>query len=245
MSVYFHRGSCISKTHELRITRRCLVEDLELPADTAFVNAQSVDIVHAFASQRADEAVGTRTIGPEAGDRTLYRLGHGNDHRGATWHDPQENVVWLCAYRLHRSGEAADAFPYFRDLMQRSQMMPTADDYERLFTDRSRRFVETVRQDAEELLQHARADPGRERRGRLGGEEYAGVVVEVVDTLEETYVAFSVVGMDHRRVLIVLTAFFPNATFGDWELANALPTRSLSREDSEVCYRILRSSGDA
>jgi hypothetical protein len=169
---------------------------------------------------------------------TIYRLGYGDDHRGATWYDEEEEVVWLCAYGLHRSGEADDAFPYFHELLSTGTLLPNEDDYAALFEDRGRRFVETVYEDAQSLLERARATPGVEQVGRLGGEEDTGVLVEVVETLEETYVAFSVAKMEsERRLLIILGAFDVEAEFKDWELVDFMPTRAL-RPD-EVCYRIL------
>ena len=127
----------------------------------------------------------------QTGEHTIYRLGHGNDHRGATWFDESNGVLWLCAYGLHRSGDADDAFPHFHELIQSGNIWPTENDYEALFLDRDRRFVETLPRDAQVLLARARSNPGVEQTGVIGGEETTGVLVEVVETLEETYVVFS------------------------------------------------------
>lgn len=235
-----HRGSCICDSYDLRITQRCLVSDLGFELRTTFADARAHPIVHAFESQRAAVPIGTRTIGPDAGTRSIYRLGFGNDHRGATWHDLDDRVVWLCAYGLHRSGEPDDAFPYFHELMDSGLLLPTEDDYIALFDDRGYRFTETIGDNAQQLLARARLNPGVEQIGILGGEERAAVVVEVVDTLEETYVAFSVAGMDHSRVVLILGAFDVDAEFSQWELVDRLPTRPLRLHESEICYRILR-----
>jgi hypothetical protein len=165
-------------------------------------------------------------------------LGHGNDHRGATWYDRDEQVVWLCAYGLHRSGHAEDAFPYFHKLIETGVLLPTEDDYAVLFEDRGHRFADTVQDDAQRLLQMARATPGVEQVGTLGGEQTTGILVDVVDTLEETYVAFSMERMNTERLIVILAAFYVDADFGAWELVGALPTRPLRRH--EACYRILR-----
>jgi len=79
-----------------------------------------------------------------------------------------------------------------------------------------------------------------EQVGVLGGEQTTGVVVDVVDTLEETYVAFSVVRMDTSRLIMILGAFDVEAPFRDWELVDRLPTRPLRSAEGEICYRILR-----
>jgi hypothetical protein len=239
-SARYHGGSCLCESYELRITERCLEEDLDLIPPVSFAEARQHPMVRAFEHQRSATPIGTRTVGPAVGQRTLYRLGHGHDHRGATWHDEQERVVWLCAYRLHRSGEPDDAFPYFHELIEAGRIMPTAFDYTSLFEDRGRRFAETVRQDAQALLVLARSNPGTEQVGLLGGEEAAGVLVDIVETLEETYVAFSVVRMDPTRPLIILRAFYPDVAFAEWEAVDRLPTRALRVNDGEIAYRVLR-----
>ncbi len=205
-----------------------------------FADSRAHPIVRAFENQRAANPVGTRTVGPAAGDLTVYRLGLGNDHRGATWHDQGERVVWLCAYRLHRSGEEDDAFPYFHELIAAGVLLPTEDDYAALFDDRGRRFTETLYEDALQLLSRARSTPGAEQVGILGGEKTAAVLVEVVDTLEEIYVAFSTVGMDASQVVMILGAFDVEAAFSDWDLVATFPTRPLRLDNGEICYRMLR-----
>ncbi len=170
----------------------------------------------------------------------MYRLGYGHDHRGATWHDEAQRVLWLCAYGLHRSGQDDDAFPYFHELIRTDSLLPIEVDYTALFDDRGRRLAETLYEDAQQLLARARATPGVEQSGLLGGEETAAIVVEVVDTLQETYVAFSVVGMDATRVVMILGAFDIDAAFSQWELVTMFPTRSLRIDRGEICYRILR-----
>lgn len=236
----WHRGSCIFERYDLRITQRCLVSDLGFESSTSFADTRRHAIVHAFESQRATEPTGTRTVGPASGELTIYRLGHGHDRRGATWHDAAERVVWLCAYGLHRSGEDDDAFPYFHALIGAGTLLPIEEDYAALFDDRGHRFADTLYEDAQRLLGRARSNPGVEQVGVLGGEQTTGVVVDVVDTLQETYVAFSVVRMDTSRLVMTLGAFDVEAAFRDWELVDRLPTRPLRSADGEICYRILR-----
>lgn len=209
---------------------------------TPFCEARAHPIVAAFEVERSKHPGAGKTVGPAAGDRTLFHLGVGHDHRGATWHDRRNGVVWLCAYGRHRSGQAGDAFAHFTELLRGGRIRPTVDDFEALFTDRDRRFVDTVHQDAQALVRAARAEPGVEQAGVVGGQTTVAVVVEVVEGLEETFVAFSVVDVDYRRVLVILAAFYPEASFLAWELANELPTRALRTKDSEVCYRTLRGA---
>ena len=145
-------------------------------------------------------------------------------------------MVWLCAYRLHRSGDPDDAFPYFHELISDGRIMPTEDDYEALFSDQGRRFAETLSPDAQALLAKARSNLGTEEVGLIGGAEPTGVVVEIVETLEETHVVFSWARKDYTRIVLILEAFYPDATFKEWELVARLPTRPL--RENEACYRI-------
>ena len=68
-------------------------------------------------------------------------------------------------------------------------MRPTAADYEALGDDRAERFAAVVGIEAQELLAVARAQPGVEARRVIGTTQPVGLVVHVVDTLEETYTA--------------------------------------------------------
>ena len=81
--------------YELRITTRCLEEDLEVPRDTPISELLDQPILKALIKDRATDPDAGKTIGPEAGSETIRRLGYGHDHRGATWWDPTEKVVWL------------------------------------------------------------------------------------------------------------------------------------------------------
>jgi hypothetical protein len=93
---------------------------------------------------------------------------------------------------------------------------------------------------AQELLSRARSSPGVEQVGVLGGEHSATVAVEVVATLEDIYVAFSALGVDTARLLMILHAFDLQARFSNWELVAQFPTRSLRVTEGEICYRLLR-----
>jgi hypothetical protein len=235
-------GSCLCDGRELRLTKRCLIEDFDVSENTPFGQVSKNAIVRALENQRCEDPLGTKTIGPEAGKHTIYRLAYGDRHRGATWFDEAENVVWLCAYGLHESGNPDDAFPYFHELIADKRMLPKEEDYEGLFTDRGNRFAATVGGDVQLLLAEARSDPGVEHQGLVGGEQTAGVLVEVVDTLQETYVCLSLASIDATKILVLLAAFFPDNEFSDWELVDNLPTRVVRTADGEICYRIFHEN---
>lgn len=235
------RGSYFIAGYELRVTARCLEEDLEKSLDTPIGDLLDHPIVKALIKDRATEPDAGKTVGPEAGENTIRRLGYGHDHRGATWWDRTEKVVWLCAYHgKHRSGGADDPFKkHFPELIAAKRMKPTAFDYEALFAERDERFVDLVQRDAQALLAEARREPGAEKRAVVGGEADVGCFVEVVEALEETYVAFFIEEVTYERFVILLNAFYV-ARFEWWEQVHEMPHRAIDEASGEVCYRYLR-----
>jgi nucleotide-binding universal stress UspA family protein len=199
--------------------------------------AAAHEIVLAFQRKASANTVGSKTVGPYAGDRTLYRLARGDDHRGVTWFDSASGVVWLCGSRFHRSGEPDDAFPYFEHLLREHLVWPQPEDYEWLETDRADRLAEQLPEAAQELLAEARRQPNVEHRRVIGTGE-VGVLLEIVETLEETYVATSVrVMADPIGLVVLLAAFYPDRVLPDWRFQPRLPTRPL--EPGELCMSIL------
>ena len=237
----FHRGTLICAEYELRVTARCLREDLgeRHPERVELESAQRHEIVRAFCSKRRESPTGTGTVGPAAGERTLHPLRQGHDHRGATWFDREERVVWLCACGRHRSGEADDAFQHFDALRQSGLIYPEKGDYERLNDERAERFVALAPQDLTELLAAAEENAGEEVRAVIGGVEQIGLLVVVVETLDELFVACSQEALaDYTRVTIILTALCPDRAWDEWDFVRALPTRALRA--GEICFSILR-----
>lgn len=236
----YHRGSFVCPHgHELRVTCRCIRDDFGQEPPLTFDQLCHHQIVVALREKRSTGTKGSKTVGPAAGDRTIYHLARGNDHRGATWFDESERVVWLCAYRLHRSGAADDAFPYFHELILSGRIWPVEEDYLWLERDQAIRFGERLPTDAAALLASARAAPAKEHRGHVGGDE-VGLLIEVVETLEETYIAFDLsLLVQHRRFIAVLVAFYPQRSFDEWLQRDSLPSRALT--DGEMCLSILHS----
>ncbi len=91
---------------DLRITRRCLREDLHLDPDASGSAEEYVEVhrrVTAFVERRGQSRIGQETFrcGTEVTGLPLYTL-HFGDDRGATWH--QELVPWVttcCDDRRH------------------------------------------------------------------------------------------------------------------------------------------------
>jgi hypothetical protein len=215
-----------------------VTEDLGREPDATFEELLAHDIVQALRSERHNKFHGTNTVGPAAGARTVTVLRRSDDHRGATWYDESEGVVWLCGYARHRSGESDDAFPYFQSLIAAGRLLPDEDDDVALIEDRADRFALVVVPESETLLAEARNDPGVEKRAVIGRTQPVSLLVHVVETLEETFVALSGTS-DVTRIQLLLAALYPTRSFDDWEYADALPTRALDRAAGEFCLSIL------
>lgn len=227
-------GAFFAEGWELRITAWCLDDDLDAGTDADFEDVAGLKIVRAFVRERETHADGGRQVTPLTGGREVWVVAHQHDHRGATWYDAYEEVVWLLAYRRHRSGSPDDFFPYCKELDAGDDLLPTAQDYERLIRERDRRFVEAVAVEAPSILRQAREQPGEEVRHDLGGEITTGIAVEVADDLQAITVAFRLDAIDWDSVEVVLAAFHPSPA---WEGTNRMPSRDL--EEGEVAMTVL------
>ena len=234
--------SFICERYELRVTQRCLEEDLGRDPDSDFaelLEKATPEIVTALVKKRCDGPTDRSEIAPLSSGRTVYRLAFGDDHRGGTWYDEHFGVVWLLAYRLHRSGRPDDAFPYIKGLDEEGRLLPTEEDYKALFDDQGRRAAMVAPEEAQELLAEARANEGVEVRGVLGEAAGVGVVVEVVETLEETAIAFAVNQVPAAWVTLIPAWFFPDSRFEDWDPTTKFPTRDLA--PTEICLLYLKT----
>ncbi len=220
---------------ELRITERCLVNDLNLEAGVGFDESLRHPIVDAFAKKRLNSTGEGKTVGPEAGPETLHHLGSGDRHRGATWWDAKNKVVWLCGYGWHESGADDDAFQLFKQLIEEGRIKPTPADIEALLDDRAERLANLLPDAAADLLEEARADPDNEKTMTVGGLRLS-IVVRYVETLEEIFLA--VRGGTRREINALRLSLFQEAELGEWFLEERLPTRELDQEEYEVCYSI-------
>jgi hypothetical protein len=235
----FHERSFVCAVgHELRVTARCVQVDLSDSPESQFERlVDRHDIVRAFLRERHLQPVGADTVGP-ADDRPLTVLRHTHHVRGATWHDEEEGVVWLCACGRHRSGQADDAFPYFERLRGDGSIWPADPDYEGLDADRGARFAAFVVADAPAVLAAARADPDTEQTLAIGLEPVT-VLVRIVETMEETFVAISGINLTLEALQLLLVALYPERAFNDWRQEPRLPRRELDHSRAEFCLSIV------
>jgi hypothetical protein len=228
---------------ELRITRRCLEEDLgEDPDDCDFDEmCARHEIVRALRKRRSSTVAGGDTVGPAAGEMTIHTLRYGNDHRGGTWYDAENKVVWLLAAAHHRSGEPDDAFRRFAELRESERIYPVAADVEDLAADRAVGFVERAKMAVPGLIAEAQAVPGSEISAVVGSEPLA-CVIHVVETAEERF--FAVSGYVGPEAILALKILFsPASDYGDWRDEPELPTRALDHVRAELCFAVMIESG--
>lgn len=225
--------------HELRVTKRCQERDLEIVG--GFAQLEAHPIVQALVTKRSHATSSAKTVGPAHGHLTLYHLGEGDDHRGATWHDQPNRIVWLCAYGVHRSGTDDDAFQVFDALIKARKIYPDENDYVQWRAETAVLFAGRLDMDASALLERAKAAVGSEVRGRVGPPEI-GVLIEIVETLEETYVAMSGFDVQPMWVPQILAALYPHRTYQEWLMREKLPTRELQNDKAEFCFGILHDA---
>jgi hypothetical protein len=227
-------GNYVCKGWELRVTKRCLEDDLNADDDAPFDSILGLHVVKAFVKDRQEVTYGTRQVSPIECRPEVWVLAQGDRHRGATIYDPEQEIVWLIAYGKHESGSPKDFFPYCKGLAKTGTLLPTEEDYEGLLADRGSHFAEAVRIEAPMLLLVASRTEG-EHRCTVGGSLGAGLCVEVSTAPDATAitVAFFATEVEWEQGLTLLAAINP----GKWDPVPRMPSRDL--EDGEVAFTIM------
>jgi hypothetical protein len=207
------------EAYELATTERCIRRDLDLPADAIAeepaAQGERHALLGAFYSRRASSPVGQETIEGLQANVVAYSL-HAGRWRGLTWHDGELAIVWLLAGRYHRSGERDDSYPHFRGLAK-YQLLPTEEDYERVFDRESHAFAQTVVSDVAVIFLAAHAQPGEIVSGRVASR----IAVRAVEQGASLQVAVKMQlypgdeQVPAEWLMTVLAAFFPDARFED------------------------------
>jgi hypothetical protein len=112
-----------------RVTKRCLTEDLGLPATSVDLTvdelAEASEVIAAFRDRRADVgATGQEPIRSLLPEIVAFSL-HVGRQRGATWHHREAGVIWLLAVGYHREGDAGDAYEHFAQLKAAGRLLRT------------------------------------------------------------------------------------------------------------------------
>lgn len=187
-------------THQLRITHRCLVEDLgftpddlERPLDElASGSSDAAKFIRAFIEKRGTDPVDEDSIeGLATGRIPMHPLRRGERVRGLTWHDRGANVVWLvAAHFAHSSGERSDSYAYFRGL-RADQLLPEELDYVLFREQQAIQAADAILDAIDQALRSALADPGTETRLDVGGVPVSLLVTHVTPSPPRLKLAIS------------------------------------------------------
>lgn len=232
----FYLGSAlVLPDRQLRITRRCLREDLGRDDGSEFETVTDHPIVKAFVRERKKKFEGSSSVEPIQSGKVISVVRHQHEHRGGTWHDElHREVIWLVAYGRHESGVPGDFFPRCKDLDKAGVLLPTAEDYESLYRDRNLRLARMLQVEPPLLLKRAR-ESRQEEHARIGGVYGTAVSVEFADEIEALSVAFDTRSEDFYRTLpVILAAFVPTASLDEWDDLTRMPSRDL--EEHEIAF---------
>lgn len=230
----------------LRVTLRCLVDDLGIDGANARRDVRELDhvICRAFEAKRSQSPIGVEKLQPIATDAEVYTL-HAGRWRGATWYDEENNAVWLLGCGYHRSGEKDDVYPYLKELDSKGDLFPASKDYELLFEFQDISFAQVLIADVPVLMDKARAHPGTEVTGLIAHRIRVSVVVEMADELEAWWAAVSMQLLPGESetpaewLSLLLAAFFPDVSNPlELQSAGKLPTR-MARSDELVFVHYL------
>jgi hypothetical protein len=168
-----------------RATRRCLTDDLGLPAESVDLTidelASANDVIAAFRDRRAE--VGSpgqepiRSLLPEV---VAFSL-HVGRQRGATWHHREAGVIWLLAVGYHREGHVDDAYANFERLKVAGRLLPDRDDMLAYVRSQAPTLARSLLHDVPALVAAAREHPGAIQAGMIGGRIRVRVVCDAGD----------------------------------------------------------------
>lgn len=230
---FFAGLSLVLPDRELRVTRRCLVEDLGGEEAATLEDVSKHPIVRAFLRERRTKTKGTRTVSQLSSGHEIWVLTQAQRNRGGTWFEAPRQIIWLVAAGHHESGSENDFFPYCRKLDEEKRLAPLAEDYKSLFLDQAERFAARILIDAPLLRKRARESAG-ELSGRIGGRFGVKVAIEVADDLEEITVAFDLRTLEVARYIPAILAALEAE--GDWEHTDKMPTRPLEHYEEAFCH---------
>lgn len=168
-----------------RITRRCLTDDLGLPAGSADLPidelANANDVIAAFRDRRAEMgSAGQEPIRSLLPDVVAFSL-HVGRRRGATWHHREAGVIWLLAVGYHREGHVDDAYAHFERLKAAGRLLPDRADMLAFVRSQAPTLARSLLNDAPGLVAAARERPGVIQSGMIGGRIRVRVVCEAGD----------------------------------------------------------------
>lgn len=158
---------------DLRITRRCRVDDLKLSEDSVGRAQDHIGVhrvVRAFVERRAQDPTGQETFrcATEQSGKTIFTL-HAATDRGATWHDlfagdevePALDIVWLLGVRPDHDYDA------LCELAQDEILLPNEIDYDAYLDEEAFTFAKAMVREVPLLVREAEDRKGEVIEGIL------------------------------------------------------------------------------
>lgn len=226
--------SLVLPDRELRVTRRCMTEDLGGSTTQGLEDLVDHPIVKAFLRERRSKFVGTRKVEPLTSGMEVWVLTQGQRHRGGTWHETRRKIVWLLAGGHHESGSPDDFFPYCKGLDQEGRLAPSKEDYKELLLEQDARFAAQILIEGPLLKKRAEKEGG-EIKAKIGGRFGIAVAIEIADDVRELSVAFDLRSVEVQEYIQAILAALDAG--GRWEYAERMPSREL--EPHEVAYALM------
>jgi hypothetical protein len=220
-----------------RLTRRALA-DLGLPVHD--LCQQSADrymdqhkFVEHFVERRSQNPGGPEWTNLPRSRTSVANL-HSGRYRGLTWHQVEEDIVWLLGVGWHEADSRDDAYAVLKGRDLTGDLLPNLQDFLDMEAalDEVLDYVTLVAQEVPALLERARQNQGVEIRETIAGRVSTGIIVEQVEmehgpALEERTVYLSMPPIEGPCPLlpypewlnVILAAAFPppaDAEEFDW-----------------------------
>lgn len=182
---------------QFRLTRRAL-EDLGLDVSalserTADEYRGAHDVVEAFVARRSQNPGGAETTRlPSSTSVVVFNL-HVGRWRALTWHDQDDDVVWLLGAGWHESGSLDDAYEVLKRRDERGDLLPTEQDILDILPLAGPDFIAEVITQCSDLMARACARPNGEVRAVIADvvdtSAFVEVVVVAAEELSEVWIA--------------------------------------------------------
>lgn len=206
----------------LRVTRQALV-DLGLSVDNAGRRAEDLAELHpilgAFVERRSQSAEGQESTLLPSTKAVVWNL-HRGRWRALTWHDSDDDVVWLLGAGWHESGSIDDAYAMLKSRDANDELFPTIDDYLDLETDADpHAFVAALASEASGLVA-ASFDTKRSVESTLGDTVQLRLAVREVEGRFELWLGFAMPPLTDRALpgewkMAAVAAFGPGVALED------------------------------
>lgn len=188
----------------VRVTIRCLNEDLGIPLPGSDTDLGQLDIPLVEECRRLAE------LAPRGQKRILsidhplvYRVGHGR-WRGASWVDEEHKLLWLLAAEQREEGSLDDAYVHFESLHDVNRLLPTRDDYLRDRVEEGARVFATVKAELPVAIGAARDRPRADHTVLLLGQVEVVIHVKRDGAIEMVWMAVSALDTDTNVVNVRL-----------------------------------------